>query len=59
MEWAERTPSVLTFTRGGSFSFVANLGTEPVPLPSHREILASGPLRDATLPVDTAAWLAC
>jgi alpha-glucosidase len=60
MEWAERTPSVLTFTRGGSFSFVANLGTEPVPLPPHREILlASAPLRDATLPADTAAWLAC
>jgi alpha-glucosidase len=60
MEWAESAPSVLAFTRGGSFSFAANLGTEPVPLPSHREILlASGPLRDATLPADTAVWLAC
>jgi alpha-glucosidase len=59
MEWAEGTPSVLAFTRG-SFSFAANLGSEPVPLPPHREILlASGPLRDAILPPDTAAWLAC
>lgn len=59
MEWAERTPSVLAFTRG-SFSFAANLGTEPVPLPPHREmLLASSPLRDAILPPDTAAWLEC
>ncbi len=60
MEWTERSPSVLAFTRGASFSFVANLGIEAVPLPRHREILlASGPLRNATLPADTAAWLAC
>jgi alpha-glucosidase len=60
MEWAECTPSVLTFTRGGTFRFVANLGAESVPLPAHREmLLTSGPLRDATLPSDTAVWLAC
>ena len=60
MEWVERTPSVLAFTRGGSFCFAANLGAEPVPLPPHREILlASGPLPDGILPADTAAWLAC
>jgi alpha-glucosidase len=29
-----------------------------VPLPAHREVLlASGPLADASLPPDTAAWL--
>jgi alpha-glucosidase len=60
IEWAECAPSVLAFTRGGNFSFVANLGTDPVALPPHREILlASGPLCDATLPADTAVWLAC
>ena len=60
MEWVERAPSVLAFTRGEGFSFVANLGPEPVPLPPHREVLlASGPLRDGTLPGDAAAWLLC
>jgi alpha-glucosidase len=59
LEWAGCAPSVLAFTRGGSFCFAANLGTESVPLPPHKEILlASGPLRDATLPPDTAVWLA-
>jgi alpha-glucosidase len=51
---------VLAFTRGEEFTFAANLGNAPVPLPPHREILlASGPLRDGNLPPDTAAWLAC
>jgi len=59
LEWVEAAPSMLAFTRGGSFSFAANLGTQPVPLPPHREILvASGPLHDGTLPADTAVWLA-
>jgi alpha-glucosidase len=60
LEWAEHGPSVLAFTRGEEFTFAANLGNAPVPLPPHREILlASGPLRDGNLPPDTAAWLAC
>lgn len=58
LRWADDGPSVLAFTRGGTFRFAANLGAVPVPLPSGWEcLLASGPLRDGDLPADTAAWL--
>jgi alpha-glucosidase len=37
---------------------VVNFGQQPTALPPHRAVLlASGPLADAQLPPDTAAWL--
>ncbi|WP_205857163.1 glycoside hydrolase family 13 protein [Phytoactinopolyspora endophytica] len=52
-------PDVLAFHREPGFVCVANLGTEPVALPEHREvILASVPLTDdGRLPTDAAVWL--
>lgn len=51
---------VLAFRRGDSFACVVNLGTAPVELPEHREvILSSAPLDpDGRLPGDAAVWLA-
>jgi alpha-glucosidase len=50
---------LVTFAREPGFTFAANLGADPAPLPPHREILlASGPLAGGLLPPDTAVWLA-
>jgi alpha-glucosidase len=50
---------MLCFTREPGFTFAANLGPGPVPLPPHTSVLlASGPLSDGKLPADTAVWLA-
>ena len=50
----------LVFARDPGFVFAANLGSRPLPLPPHREVLlASGALApDGALPRDTAVWLA-
>ncbi len=48
---------VLAFTRGG-IRCVVNLGTEPVDLPPHHDVLLmSAPLEAGRLPRDTAVWL--
>jgi alpha-glucosidase len=58
MRWLDSSAGVLSFAREPGFVFVANLGTEPVELPAHREILlVSEPLREGLLPPDGAAWL--
>jgi alpha-glucosidase len=53
---------ILHFRREPGFEFFANMGTSPVPLPPHREVLlASEPsiLNDpASVPPGTAVWLA-
>ena len=48
------------FARDPGFVFAANLGSRPLALPPHREVLlASGALApDGALPRDTAVWLA-
>ncbi|HYZ56663.1 MAG TPA: glycoside hydrolase family 13 protein [Streptosporangiaceae bacterium] len=52
-------PGMLCFSREPGFTFAANLGPGPVPLPPHTDVLlASGPLSDGKLPADTAVWLA-
>jgi alpha-glucosidase len=59
MTWLEAAPDVLCFTREPGFVFAANLGSGPVQLPPHREVLlASSPVTDGKLPPDTAVWLA-
>ena len=50
---------LLCFARDPGFIRAVTFGPEPAALPAHREILlASGPVTGATLPPDTAAWLA-
>ena len=57
LRWLD-AEGLLCFAREPGFVLAANLGTAPVPLPVHREILlASGPVTDGSLPPDTAAWL--
>jgi alpha-glucosidase len=56
--WLDAPRGVLAFARGNGIVCVANLGTTPADLPSHDEVLlASSPLEDGRLPIDTTAWL--
>jgi alpha-glucosidase len=58
MHWLPSEPGVLTFARGADFACVVNLSDHPVALPAGYELLiASAPVVDGHLPVDTAAWL--
>jgi len=53
LRWLD-AEELLCFAREPGFI----LGTAPVPLPAHREILlASGPVTHGSLPPDTAVWL--
>jgi alpha-glucosidase len=60
MRWLTAPRGALFFARDPGFVFAANLGTSPVALPPHSEVLlTSGELdADWALPPDTAAWLA-
>ena len=55
-DWVDLGPDALAF-RNGAVTVVANLGTEPLPLPAGRVVLASGPLEGDRLPADAAVWL--
>ncbi len=58
LEWLELGADVLAFRRGDGTLSITNLGSVPVPLPAHHEVLlASAPL-DGALPPDSTAWLA-
>ncbi|WP_029899209.1 glycoside hydrolase family 13 protein [Nocardia brasiliensis] len=57
LNWLELGPQVLAFTREPGFTFVGNLGTQPVPLPEGRVLLSTTPLDAGLLPGDAAAWL--
>lgn len=57
LTWVEQGDDVLAFARGDVLC-VVNLGTDPVPLPAHTDVLlTSDPLEAGLLPRDTAAWL--
>ena len=64
MRWLDAPGQALCFARDPGFVFAVNLGDSAIPLPPHSAVLlASGPLGAdsagrATLPRDTAAWLA-
>ncbi|MDQ1129894.1 glycoside hydrolase family 13 protein [Microbacterium sp. SORGH_AS_0888] len=47
---------VLAF-RNGNVTVIANLGAQPIPLPSGEVLVSSEPLTGDVLPADTAAWL--
>jgi len=59
LEWLDLGEHAIAFQRGASTLVVANLGTTPLALPAHRElILSSTPLDGGELPPDSTAWLA-
>jgi alpha-glucosidase len=58
LKWNDQQPNVLSFTRDPGFTCVVNFSTDPVPLPTHDEILlTSNDLVDGQLPPDTTVWL--
>jgi alpha-glucosidase len=60
LEWDEGTPKgVLSFARHPGFRCVVNISTEPINLPAGdtEVLLASQPLADGNVPVDTTVWL--
>jgi alpha-glucosidase len=58
LEWAQDAPpDVVRFSRPGGWTSITNFGTDPVPLPAGRVVVASAPLPDGQLPGDTTAWL--
>jgi len=57
LTWLDSADDVLAFARGDVIC-VVNLGTDPVDLPAHSDVLlTSDPLVAGRLPRDTAAWL--
>jgi alpha-glucosidase len=59
VHWLGPIADALFFARDPGFVCMINLGTAPLSLPPHREvILASGPMPDTVLPPDTGAWVA-
>jgi alpha-glucosidase len=60
LEWDEDTPKgVLSFTRHPGFRCLVNISTEPIDLPGGdtEVLLASQPLANGKVPVDTTVWL--
>jgi len=55
LEWLDAGERTIAF-RNGSVGVLVNLGTEPVPLPAGRILIASGPSDGGVLPPDTAVW---
>jgi alpha-glucosidase len=58
VRWSDLGDDVVAFSREPAFTFVLNVGSEPVQLPQGRVLVASGSLDDGRLPTDTAVWLA-
>lgn len=59
LTWLNTPADVLGFHREPGFGCFVNLGSRPVALPEHREVLlASRELVDGQLPSDTAVWVA-
>jgi alpha-glucosidase len=58
IEWLDGFDEHVVAFRNGTLTVVANTGSTPVALPDGIVIAASGPLGEATLPADTAVWLA-
>jgi alpha-glucosidase len=56
MEWVDFGADVLAFRRPGNFICLVNFGAE-IKLPEGELLVSSSPIRDFTLPPDTAVWL--
>jgi len=55
IEWIDAGEHAIAF-RNGTIGVTVNLGSEPIPLPSGRIVLASGDIHGDVLPPDTAVW---
>jgi alpha-glucosidase len=58
VRWLELGDDVVAFSREPGFTFVLNLGSEPVGLPEGELLLASRPLVEGRLPGDASGWVA-
>ena len=56
IEWVDFGADVLAFRRPGNFLCLVNFGAE-IKLPEGELLVSSSPIRDFTLPPDTAVWL--
>jgi alpha-glucosidase len=56
LSWVTLGANVLAYTRG-DFMCLANFAEEPVALPDHSRLLASGPVQEGKLAGNSAAWL--
>jgi len=58
LEWLTDVPAtVVAFTRPGGWTSVTNFGSEPVPLPPGRVVVASSPVDGRSVPAETTVWL--
>ncbi len=57
VEWLDSPAGSLVFHRSGGLVCVLNTGSQPIPLPEGRVLLASAEVSDGALPPDAAAWL--
>lgn len=57
MRWLDEGDHVLAYERESGVRCMANMGTDPVPMPAGRVLLASQPGLTDELPSDTAVWL--
>ncbi len=58
LEWIDSLPEHVVAFRNGSITVVANVGTEPVPLPGGTVVVSSGPVASGILSPDQTVWLA-
>jgi alpha-glucosidase len=58
LEWLDGYGVGVVALRNRAVTVIANIGDEPVPLPQGTLLLASGPLTDGAVPVDTTVWVA-
>jgi alpha-glucosidase len=57
LEWLEGLGDEVVAFRNGRITVMANVGGPSVPLPAGEVVVASGELRDGSLPTDTAVWI--
>jgi alpha-glucosidase len=55
--WLPAPDGCLAFRRPGGLVCLLNLSGAPVPLPEGEVLLASAPVTDGQLPVDSGVWL--
>jgi len=58
LSWVDGYGDPVVALRNRAVTVIANIGDEPVPLPQGTLLLASGPLTDGAVPVDTTVWVA-
>ena len=57
LEWLTGYADDVVAYRNGTVTVIANLGSDPLPLPAGTVVCASGTLLGGELPSDTTAWI--